>query len=110
MIYLSYSVILDDGEMYVLQEALSHYLALCERELAKGVKAPFWAYRESIKHIRSNLDDSIRRGTRDYERWVRSTDRKLALHHAPARKRVAKRALPRTRPASMSGDVKQKPR
>ena len=48
-----FSIVLDVGEMSTLENALSHYLAECERKFADGINSPFCADRENIKRILS---------------------------------------------------------
>jgi hypothetical protein len=53
------SITLDISEMSTLENALSHYLAVCEREIVNGVSSPFCADRENIKRILSMRYDQI---------------------------------------------------
>ena len=46
-----FSIALNVNEMSTLENALSHYLAVCERKLADGINSPFRADREDIKRI-----------------------------------------------------------
>ncbi len=56
---LYFSITIDDSEMLTLETALSHYLAVCERELANGVYSPFYADHENIKSILSKRYDKV---------------------------------------------------
>ena len=110
MTFISYTVTLDDNDLQTLQEALSHYLALCENEILNGASEPFLADRESIKDIRSKLLEAILRGLRSHERWVRRGEKIRALAKAPVRPSRAKRAISRTRAANKQGRGKRKPK
>lgn len=95
MTYISYIVTLDDGEMHTLEEALTHYLLLCEREIAKGGTAPFIAHKGTIELIRSKLDAAFLEGVRDHELWVRSFEESLARSEGHTATGRRKRILPR---------------
>ncbi len=56
---LLFSITLDVGELSTLETALSHYQAVCEREIANGVHSPFRADHENIKRILSIRYDKI---------------------------------------------------
>tara|TARA_R110001592_G_scaffold124284_1_gene333042 strand:- start:299 stop:502 length:204 start_codon:yes stop_codon:yes gene_type:complete len=46
--------------MITLGKALEMYLLHCDKELVNGPKAPYWAYRDSIKSIQSKLYSDAR--------------------------------------------------
>jgi hypothetical protein len=46
-----FSVVLTVDQMSTLENALSHYLAVCERKVADGINSPFCGDRENIKRI-----------------------------------------------------------
>ena len=54
-----FSIVLNVYEMSTLENALSHYLAVCERKLADGINSPFCADRENIKRILSMRYDQV---------------------------------------------------
>ena len=56
---LHFTLTIDDGEMIMLEEALSHYQARCEQELANGVACPFEAHAKIIQEFRSKLYNHI---------------------------------------------------
>jgi hypothetical protein len=95
MTYISYTVTFDGGEMLTLEEALTHYLLLCEREIAKGATAPFIAHKGTIELLRSKLDAALLEGVRDHELWVRSFEESLARSEGRSRTGRTKRVLPR---------------
>jgi hypothetical protein len=95
MTYISYVVTFDDSDMLTLREALTHYLLLCEREIAKGRTAPFIADKVTIKLIGSKLDAAFLEGVRDHELWVRSFEESLARSEGRRRTDRTKRVLPR---------------
>jgi hypothetical protein len=95
MTYISYVVTFDDGDMLTLQEALTHYLSVCEREIAKGKTAPFIAHKGTIEEILSKLDAASIEGVREHELWVRSFEESLARSEVRRRAGRSKRALSR---------------
>jgi hypothetical protein len=96
MTSMSFTVTFDDSDMQTLEEALTHYQLLCEREIAKGRTAPFIAAKGTIKLIRSKLDAALLEGIRDHELWVRSFEEGLARSEGRSgtdrTKRVSSRA------------------
>jgi hypothetical protein len=56
---LYFDITVDDGEMAMLETALSQYLAVCEREIANGVNVPFLAHKDTIEHLLPRLYDKI---------------------------------------------------
>ena len=63
----AYRVTLDDSELIAVHEALTHYRAFCESELANGPKAPYWAHRRSIDAVLIRLSsDSKMMSTNSY--------------------------------------------
>jgi hypothetical protein len=95
MTYMSYVVTFDDSDMVTLKEALTHYLLLCEREIAKGRTAPFIAHKGAIKLIQSKLTAAFLEGVRDHELWVRSFEESLARSEGRRRTGRTKRVLAR---------------
>jgi hypothetical protein len=55
----SYSIDLDDSEMEAVRTALSHYVAMCEREIAQGATVPFIAGRGIAKQLGRKLLKAI---------------------------------------------------
>ena len=110
MTYISYVATFDDSDMHTLREALTHYLSVCEREIAKGGTAPFIAHKGTIGRLRSKLDAAFLEGLRDHELWVRSFEESLAPSKARTRIGRAKRALPRTLHTDKRGRRKRKPK
>jgi hypothetical protein len=99
MTYYSFTVTLGDEEFQTVREALSHYVAHCERKLAKGSDAPFWLHKRIIARINSKLDDALVRGVRAHERWLRSVEREKELDRASMRKGRARIAHSRAQRA-----------
>jgi hypothetical protein len=108
MTSMSYIVTFDDSDMHTLQEALTHYLSVCEREIAKGGTVPFIAHGGTIGQIRSKLNAALLEGLRDYERWVRSVEKIVARPTTRKSTGRTKRALPRTSRSGKSGSRKRK--
>jgi hypothetical protein len=96
MTSMSYIVTFDDSDMYTLEQALAHYLSVCEREIAKGGTVPFIAHSGTIGRIRSKLNAALLEGFRDYERWVRTFEKSLPRPKARTRAGRVKRDFPRT--------------
>jgi hypothetical protein len=57
----SYSVDLDDSEMAAVRTALAHYVAMCEREIARGATVPFIADRDVAERLSAKLLKAIAR-------------------------------------------------
>jgi hypothetical protein len=57
--YYSYRIDLDDGEIEIVRTALSHYVTMCEREIAKGATVPFIAGRGIAKQLGRKLLKAI---------------------------------------------------
>jgi hypothetical protein len=110
MASMSFTVTFDDSEMHTLEEALTHYLLLCEREIAKGGTTPFIAHKGTIEQIRSKLDAAFLEDLRDYELWVQSVEKIMAPPKARTRIGRAKRALPRTLHTDKRVRRKRKPK
>jgi hypothetical protein len=108
MTSMSFTVTFDDSDMHTLEEALTHYLLLCEREIAKGRTAPFIADKGTIELIRSKLDAALLKGVRDHELWVRSLEDSLAHSEGRSGAGRTKRVLPRASRTDKRGG-KRKP-
>ncbi len=108
MTYISYVVTFDDSDMIALEQALSHYLSVCEREIAKGGTVPFIAHKHTIEQIRSKLSVAVLDGLRDHERWARSVEKIVARPKAPAPTGRTKRAFHSTSHTKKSGGNKRK--
>jgi hypothetical protein len=54
-----FDITLDHRETGTLETALSHYLAVCERELANGADSPFSADLDNINRILSRRHDKV---------------------------------------------------
>lgn len=69
MTTFSYRIILDDGELIAVQEALQHYRSVCEAKLAEGAGAPYWAHHRAIDAVISRLSaDSRMTSTNNFGR------------------------------------------
>jgi hypothetical protein len=51
----SYTLVLNDSEVIMLEAALKLMLKHCEWELSGGPKAPFWAWQHSAQNVMSRL-------------------------------------------------------
>lgn len=62
----SYQLVLDDSERVALDAALELLFERCEKELANGPCAPYWAWRENAKSIQEKLSRNMQQtsGTR----------------------------------------------
>jgi hypothetical protein len=109
MTSMSFTVTFDDSEMHTLREALTHYLSVCEREIAKGGTVPFIAHKGTIGRLGSKLDAALLEELRDYELWVRSVEKIVAPPKARTPIGHAKHALPRTLHTDKRGRRKRKP-
>jgi hypothetical protein len=59
MTRLIFSITLDISELETLERALSHYQAVCDREIANGANWPFRADIETVQHLLSKRYDWI---------------------------------------------------
>lgn len=110
MTYISYVLTFDDSDMITLEQALSHYLSVCEREIAKGGTVPFIAHKVTIEQIRSKLNVAMLDALRDRERWARSVQKIVARPKTPAPTGRTKRAFHSTLHTKKSGGKKRKPK
>jgi hypothetical protein len=59
MTTFSYTLVLNDSEVIMLQAALEMMLAHCEHQLRDGPKAPYIAWQMSAKSVLSQLYDEV---------------------------------------------------
>lgn len=59
MTTFSYTIVLDDSESITLDAALDLLLEKCDKELSKGPKPPFAAWRSNIIKIRRKLNENV---------------------------------------------------
>ena len=110
MTYISYVVTFDDSDMLALEQALSHYLSVCEREIAKGGTVPFIAHKGTIGRIQSKLHAAMVDGLRDHERWAQSVEKSITRPRASTPTARAKPAFPLTSRTNKSGRRTRKPK
>jgi hypothetical protein len=110
MTSMSYIVTFDDSDMHTLQEALTHYLSVCEREIAKGGTVPFIAHSGTVGRIRSKLNAALVEGFRDHERWLRTFEKSLPRPKARTRAGRVKRPFPRMLRTDKRSGRKRKPK
>ena len=56
MTTFAYTIVLNDSERIMIEAALNHMIELCDKELADGPKAPFWAHKNSAQSVLKKLD------------------------------------------------------
>lgn len=54
----SYTLVLSDSEVIMLEAALQMMLAHCKQKLSDGPEAPFIAWERSAEHVLSRLHDN----------------------------------------------------
>lgn len=55
----AYNIVLNDSEVIMLQAALNNMIKECEKELANGPKAPFWAHKRSAENVLKKLHSDV---------------------------------------------------
>ncbi len=51
----AFTVTFDQGDMFTVEAALTHFQAHCQKQLAEGAKAPFVAHNADVDRIRADL-------------------------------------------------------
>jgi hypothetical protein len=54
----SYTIILNDSEIIMLEAALKLMMTHCQEKLDEGEKAPFWAHKKSAEDVLARLCDN----------------------------------------------------